>query len=271
MIAPRVGLAAALLCGAAALTACASTVSGSASGSGSTTERTTTERTTTSTAPAGDVDVPASIPTELAPMPKRTTALPAKVDCEYRTEQGAAPAKDVDAPPATGVSAQGTAAATIALGGGDVAVTLDRALAPCAVNNFVSLAKQGYYDDTTCHRLTTAESLQVLQCGDPTGTGSGGPGYTFDDEVFPELEYGRGMLAMANAGTGSDGNGTNGSQFFIVYGACEIPPNYTVFGSIDAASMAVVDEIAKAGTVSEGMPGDGKPSAEVVISGVEVA
>ncbi|GGS48531.1 MULTISPECIES: peptidylprolyl isomerase [Actinokineospora] len=226
---------------------------------------------TDTTAPEATPDVPASIPTELAAVPKRPKALPATTTCEYRTEEGAEPAKEVDAPPTADVSATGTVQATIKLSTGDVKATLDRALAPCTVNSFVSLAKQGYFADAPCHRLTTGEGLQVLQCGDPTGTGSGGPGYVFDNETFPEIKYGRGILAMANAGGTKKGEGTNGSQFFIVYGSAELPPDYTVFGSIDAESMKVIDEIAKAGTISQGMPGDGKPKTEVAITAVEIA
>ncbi len=221
--------------------------------------------------PEATPDVPESIPTELAPVPKRPKALADPVKCGYPKEEGREPAKAVDPPAADGVSSKGTVAATIKLGTGEVKATLDRALAPCTVNSFVSLAKQNYFDGTVCHRLTTAAGLQVLQCGDPTGTGSGGPGYTFDDEVFPEIKYGRGILAMANAGKTQEGKGTNGSQFFIVYGTAELPPNYTVFGSIDAESLKVVDEIAKKGTVSQGSPGDGKPKDEVKITGVTVA
>ncbi|WP_018685937.1 peptidylprolyl isomerase [Actinokineospora enzanensis] len=222
---------------------------------------------------AGDTppDTPASIPTELAAVPKRPTPLPAKVDCSYPAEADHPASKPVKAPADKGISAQGTLTATLNINGADVKATLDRGLAPCTVNSFESLAKQGYFNDTTCHRLTTGDGLQVLQCGDPSGTGSGGPGYTFDDEVFPEIKYGRGILAMANAGKNPETNkGTNGSQFFIVYGSAELPPNYTVFGSIDAANLEPIDEIAKAGTISQGSPGDGKPKNPVTIKTVLV-
>ena len=87
------------------------------------------------------------------------------------------------------------------------------------MNSFVSLASQGFYDDTDCHRLTKSAELNILQCGDPTGKGNGGPGYTFADENTANTKYPVGSLAMANAGTDSTtGAGTNGSQFFIVYG-----------------------------------------------------
>ena len=223
---------------------------------------------TETTQPEAKPEVPANIPTAMAPVPKRPKALPATVNCKYPKSGEAA--KAVDAPPTANVSAQGTVATTIKLNSGEVKATLDRALAPCTVNSFVSLAKQGYFDNVPCHRLTT-EGIQVLQCGDPSGTGSGGPGYSFDDEVFPQIKYGRGILAMANAGKSQDGKGTNGSQFFIVYGTAELPPNYTVFGSIEAGSMKVVDDIAKAGTISSGAPGDGKPAKDVTITGVAVA
>jgi peptidyl-prolyl cis-trans isomerase B (cyclophilin B) len=219
----------------------------------------------TSAAERQPVDTPASIPTALAPAPKRTTALPATVSCDYPASPSEPAAKPVQPPAGDGIPAQGTVGVAVGTTAGDLTLTLDKALAPCTVNNFVSLAKQGYYNDTPCHRLTTS-GIQVLQCGDPTGQGNGGPGYTFKDEVFPELKYGRGMLAMANAGPD-----TNGSQFFIVYGEAELPPNYTVFGSLDEASMRTIDGIAKAGTVPENGPGDGRPKTPVQLTRVTVA
>jgi peptidyl-prolyl cis-trans isomerase B (cyclophilin B) len=229
-----------------------------------------------STSPSAEseppVDTPANIPTELAPAPKRPQALPAKATCEYPAEAGKPAAKPAQAPPTADISAEGTVAATMNIAGGDVKLTLDRALAPCTVNSFVSLAKQGYFNDTRCHRLTTSDGLQVLQCGDPSASGSGGPGYSFDDEVFPELKYGRGILAMANAGKNPETNkGTNGSQFFIVYGTAELPPNYSAFGTIDAESLKKIDEIAKTGTTRKGSPGDGSPKNPVTIASVTVA
>ncbi|WP_026425488.1 peptidylprolyl isomerase [Actinokineospora inagensis] len=216
-------------------------------------------------------DTPASIPTALAPVPKRATPLPAKVTCSYPAETTPA-AKPAKAPDGKDISSQGTVNATLTINGAEVKATLDRALAPCTVNSFTSLAKQGYFNDTPCHRLTTSDTLQVLQCGDPSGSGSGGPGYSYDDETFPEIKYGRGLLAMANAGKNPDTNkGTNGSQFFIVYGSAQLDPNYNVFGYIDADSMKKIDDIAKAGTISQGSPGDGKPKNAVKINNVTVS
>ena len=192
-----------------------------------------------------------------APLPQRPTALPASVDCSYPASPEPA-SKPVEPPAGGQVSAEGTTPATLQTSAGPVDLTLDRALAPCTVNSFVHLVQQGFYNETSCHRLTTSPGLQVLQCGDPTGRGNGGPGYSFADEVFPELTYGRGLLAMANAGPD-----TNGSQFFMIYGDARLPPNYTVFGSIGPQGLATLDEVAKGGE-SVGS-GDGTPNIPVDI------
>jgi peptidyl-prolyl cis-trans isomerase B (cyclophilin B) len=196
------------------------------------------------------------------PLPQRPTALPASVDCAYPASPEPA-SKPATPPPGGQVSAQGQVPTTLQTGAGTVDLTLDRALAPCTVNSFVNLARQGYFDGTSCHRLTTSPGLQVLQCGDPSGRGSGGPGYSFADEVFPELTYGRGLLAMANAGPD-----TNGSQFFMIYGDAQLPPNYTVFGSIGPQGLATLDRVAQGGE-SVGS-GDGTPNVPVEIQGATV-
>jgi peptidyl-prolyl cis-trans isomerase B (cyclophilin B) len=210
---------------------------------------------------------PAAIPTAIAPLPKRPTPLPATVNCSFPA--GGQAAKPVMPPPGTGVSAQGTVAVTLRTGDGAIPLSLDKALAPCTVDSFVSLARQGYFDNSTCHRITTAPGLQVLQCGDPTGTGTGGPGYTIPDEVFPELKYGRGILAMANTGQPN----TGGSQFFMIYGDGELPPQYTAFGSISPAGLQVLDTIAKRGSDGslDPSPGGGKPIQPVTIQKATVA
>ncbi|QWC85106.1 peptidylprolyl isomerase [Nocardioidaceae bacterium] len=190
--------------------------------------------------------------------------------CTY-TETGAA-AVEVDLP--SGEEATGNPRVTLSTNQGDVPVDLDTDLAPCTVASFLSLAEQGYYDDTPCHRLTTANAgIFVLQCGDPTGSGSGGPGYQFDDEVdqlTDELQcsgnaciYPTGTVAMANAGPG-----TNGSQFFLVYEDSPLPPAYTVFGQMSPAGLEVVQEIAAAGTVEGASPDDGPPAQETIIESV---
>jgi peptidyl-prolyl cis-trans isomerase B (cyclophilin B) len=179
--------------------------------------------------------------------------------CTY-TDDGQPPAKDVDLPP-DHAAVSGEEAVTIKTNAGDINATLDADTTPCTVNSFVSLADQGYFDDTTCHRLTT-QGIFVLQCGDPTGSGAGGPGYSFDDELTGKETYPAGTLAMANAGAD-----TNGSQFFIVYGDTPLDPNYTVFGEVDAAGLKVVKDIAAKGTDTGGP--DGAPKEKVEITSVE--
>lgn len=181
--------------------------------------------------------------------------------CVY--PEGGEAAKEVDLP-ADKAAYDGEVAMTLSLSAGDVDVTLDAAAAPCTVNSFTSLAAQGYFDDTECHRLTTGAYLQVLQCGDPTASGMGGPGYSFEDELEGSETYSPGTLAMANAGPD-----TNGSQFFIVYGDSPgLTPNYTVFGSVDPASLGVMQDIGAEG-VADGSE-DGAPATTVTIEGMTV-
>lgn len=202
---------------------------------------------------------------KLAAPPVRPKPLAASVDCQYPASQQT-PAKPVRPPLAGPTSAKGTVQVTMQTSAGAIGVTLDRALAPCTVNSFLSLAKQGFYSNSPCHRLVT--SLHLLQCGDPTGSGSGGPGYTIPDEVFPELTYGRGVVAMANTGQPNSG----GSQFFLVYGLAQLPPQYTVFATISPDGVKVLDHIAKAGDDGslEPSPGGGKPKQPVTITSVDV-
>jgi peptidyl-prolyl cis-trans isomerase B (cyclophilin B) len=166
-------------------------------------------------------------------------------------------------------------AADLVTNQGDIGLELDNGQAPCTVNNFDSLAQQGYFDNTTCHRLTTSTKLGALQCGDPTGSGTGGPGYRFPNE-YPTnqyrlrdpaltipVAYPRGTLAMANSGPG-----TNGSQFFLVYRDSLLPPTYTVFGTIDSAGLATLDKIAAGGVA--GGSDDGKPVINATIKSVKL-
>jgi peptidyl-prolyl cis-trans isomerase B (cyclophilin B) len=139
---------------------------------------------------------------------------------------------------------------------------LDRAKAPCTVNSFTYLAGKKYFDNTPCHRLTTAANFGVLQCGDPGGSGSGGPGYAFGDELDKNGKYTKGVLAMANSGPN-----TNGSQFFIVYKDTQLAPNYTIFGTV-AKGLDVVEKVAKGGTASGD---DGKPKTAISLKTVTVA
>ncbi|MFC9942637.1 peptidylprolyl isomerase [Streptomyces pratensis] len=150
---------------------------------------------------------------------------------------------------------------------GDIAIAMDAAKTPHTTNSFKALADKKYFDDTKCHRLTT-EGIFVLQCGDPKGDGTGGPGYTIPDENLTALgkagadgsvTYPAGTVAMANTGQ----PGTGGSQFFLVYKDTKLPPSYTPFGTMDDAGLKAVKKIAEAG-VAEGA-GDGAPKKAVTV------
>ncbi|WP_424215644.1 peptidylprolyl isomerase [Streptomyces sp. BI20] len=139
---------------------------------------------------------------------------------------------------------------------GDLSITMDASKTPETVNSFKALADKGYFDKTKCHRLTTA-GIFVLQCGDPQGTGMGGPGYTIKDENLGALGkadksgqviYPAGTVAMANTSTPNSG----GSQFFLVYKDSPLTPTYTPFGTLDAAGLKVVENVAKDGTAADG-------------------
>ncbi|HEU0088105.1 MAG TPA: peptidylprolyl isomerase [Pseudonocardiaceae bacterium] len=212
---------------------------------------------------------PSALPlptTTLAPPPVRPEPLPATVTCQYASSPP--PAKPVTPPPGGAVPAQGTQRAILQTSAGPIGLTLERALAPCTVHSFLSLAKQGFYSGSPCHRLVTNPGLQVLQCGDPTGKGTGGPGYTIPDEVFPELTYSRGYVAMANTGKPNSG----GSQFFLIFGDAQLLPSYTVFATISPEGLKVIDQIAQAGDDRsfEPSPGGGKPNKPVTIQAVQV-
>ncbi|MFI7292579.1 peptidylprolyl isomerase [Streptomyces sp. NPDC050121] len=153
---------------------------------------------------------------------------------------------------------------TLATTCGDIGIALKAKAAPHTVNSFDFLAGKGYFDHTKCHRLTT-KGIYVLQCGDPTGQGSGGPGYTIPDENLKDASlksntYPAGTIAMANTGQPH----TGGSQFFLVYQDSQLPPSYTPFGTVSADGMKVLRKIAAAGENTGG--GDGAPNATVVIN-----
>jgi cyclophilin family peptidyl-prolyl cis-trans isomerase len=184
-------------------------------------------------------DEPAARPVPLPPDPRRTPNR-GRVDVLLRTNLGSIP------------------------------LTLDRAQAPCTVQSFVHLTRHRFYDRTICHRLTAYPTLKVLQCGDPSGTGEGGPGYRYRDELPTGLApaptdptgarriYPRATLAMANAGPD-----TNGSQFFLVYADSALRPDYTIFGTVRGRGLATLDRIAAGGvqpTPEDPAPVDGPPA-----------
>jgi len=235
------------------------------SGSQTASAATSTATSATSAAPSAPGQLPAF-------------AAPATLgaNCQYPPSTGEKASKQNN-PPRTGKvpTDPPQVSASMTTNQGNIGLQLDNAKSPCTVNSFASLAQQGFFNGTPCHRLTTSEGLAVLQCGDPTGQGTGGPGYQFDNEYptnqfqpdDPKLQepvvYPRGTLAMANAGPG-----TNGSQFFLVYKDSELPPNYTVFGTIDQTGLATLDKIAAAGTADGSQ--DGKPKDDVQVKSIQL-
>ncbi|WP_080794722.1 peptidylprolyl isomerase [Corynebacterium pacaense] len=199
----------------------------------------------------------------------RTTPLAETVTCTYDSAGEAS--REVSIPTSENVPATGTTTVTLKTNRGDIGMELDRSVSPCTVNAVEHLATEKFYDDTVCHRITTS-GIHVLQCGDPSGTGAGGPGFQFPNE-FPTDEasdtstpviYGRGTIAMANAG-----RDTNGSQFFLNYQDSPLPPMYSYFGQIDETGLATLDAIAEAG--AEGGASDGAPAEEVRIETATVS
>jgi peptidyl-prolyl cis-trans isomerase B (cyclophilin B) len=185
------------------------------------------------------------------------------VTCDYRDALQGKTGNATKPPSSPDV--QGKVQVTMATTIGTLGATLDADKTPCTVNSFVSLAQQGYFDGSPCHRLTTAQSgIFVLQCGDPTGTGTGGPGYTVPDELSGKETYGPGTLAMAKTQEPNSG----GSQFFIVYRATPLPPQYTVFGQVDRAGLEAVQKAARKGSDDAFGPGDGHPRVPVTIRSV---
>ena len=209
---------------------------------------------TTATEPAASASAP-SVPS--------ASSSAGATSCDF-TPDGQKPAKQVTPPPAT-PSVKGQVPLTIKTSVGTFDGTLDADHAPCTVESFVSLAKQGWFDNTPCHRLTLASTgIEVLQCGDPTGTGTGGPGYTVPDELTGKETYPSGTLAMANTGQPH----TGGSQFFVVYGNTPLPPQYTVFGKVSPQSVKLIKKVAAKGVDNAYGSGDGHPKEKVTITKV---
>lgn len=199
--------------------------------------------------------------------------------------------KDTGTPPAATRQVLGLRTLTMTTDQGIVTARLDASNAPCAIESMTFLAGKKFFDKTPCHRLTT-EGIFVLQCGDPSGTGTGGPGYTFANENEPvdfqpvrspspspapsasadavpeSVIYPAGTLAMANSGS----DNSNGSQFFIVYRDTPLSTKYTVFGKI-TSGLSVIQKIAKAGVAPEtagGSKTDGPPRLKVTITSLTV-
>jgi peptidyl-prolyl cis-trans isomerase B (cyclophilin B) len=172
-----------------------------------------------------------------------------------------APAADL---PTASITESNKAQISFTTNQGEIIIETLPALAPLTVNALAALAQKNYFDNTICHRLTT-EGIFVLQCGDPTGTGTGGPGFNIPDENLPEPienNYPAGTVAMANAGPG-----TSGSQFFLVYQDTTLGPDYTIWGTI-TSGLEIVQTIASAGVIDGGP--DGAPATGVTIESTKV-
>ena len=224
----------------------------------------TNTATTPSTTSSAVASTTSSAPTPaVPPLPAFKPSASVGANCEYTPSQDK-PAKAVKLPRTGKIPTDpAQVSASMATDQGNIGLMLANNESPCTVNSFASLAGQNFFNGTKCHRLTTSANLGVLQCGDPKGDGTGGPGYEFANEYptdqYPPNDpqaqqpvlYPRGTLAMANAGPN-----TNGSQFFLVYKDSELPPQYTVFGTIQADGLATIDKIAKAGVAGGGEDGD---------------
>jgi peptidyl-prolyl cis-trans isomerase B (cyclophilin B) len=192
-----------------------------------------------------------------SPSPSVTAVVPINgtpAVCAYRP--GGTAAKPAGLPSTSGPTKPATRTLRLTLNGKVVTIALLASKAPCTVNSFVHLTTVKFFNSTPCHRLTTG-TLAVLQCGDPTGSGNGGPGYQFNDENLVGATYTAGTVAMANAGPN-----TNGSQFFLVYANSQLGPQYTPFGKV-IAGMNVLTAIGRAGVKGGGS--DGAPAVPVTI------
>jgi cyclophilin family peptidyl-prolyl cis-trans isomerase len=193
-------------------------------------------------------------PTPAAPTTPTPTPAP--------TTPPAAP-KQWDAPPAMGLQPGINYTAKLATTDGELGVQLLPGLAPNAVNNFVFLSKQGFYTHSPIHRMIPGF---MMQSGDPTGTGTGGPGYDIPDDVMPKnMTYPRGVVAMANTGAPNSG----GSQFFVMLGDTPLPPSYSVFGYVTSGD-DVLTKINARPVTDNGQGEQSKPVDPIFVEGVKI-
>jgi cyclophilin family peptidyl-prolyl cis-trans isomerase len=220
--------------------------------------------------PAASADpTPSGSATNSSPAAPSTNA-DGTVACTYAPDDSGNPnLKDVGTPPSPEATpTQGTSTLLMSTNQGDLTLNLDRAKAPCAAASFTYLAEKSFFDGSTCHREVNQPTFGVLQCGDPTGTGSGGPTYKFAQEIPEGTTYPRGTIAMANNGQ----PGSTGSQFFLCFVDTQLSPDYTPVGTVDEAGLAVLDKIAAAGNDGsfEPNPGGGAPNTPVTIETMTV-
>ena len=199
-----------------------------------------------------------------------TTRADGTINCSYLPAAGGnTNLKDVGTPPnAATTQTRGTDTLKMSTNQGDLTLTLNRTTAPCASASMTYLASKKFFDGSPCHREVNQTGFGVLQCGDPTGTGQGGPSYVFGTEVTDRTTYPRGTIAMANSGQPN----STGSQFFLCFTDTKLQPDYTAVGKVDQAGLAVLDKIAAAGNDGsfDPSPGGGKPKLPVTITTMSV-
>jgi len=199
-----------------------------------------------------------------------TTNADGTISCTYSPDKsGNTNLKDVGTPPSPEKTpAQGTSTLLMSTNQGDLTLTLDRTKAPCAAASFTYLAQQKFFDGSPCHREVNEPTFGVLQCGDPSGSGAGGPTYKFAQEVPAGTTYPRGTIAMANTGQPN----STGSQFFLCFTDTQLSPDYSPVGTVDQAGLAVLDKIAAAGNNGSfaSQAGGGAPNIPVTITKMTV-
>jgi cyclophilin family peptidyl-prolyl cis-trans isomerase len=199
-----------------------------------------------------------------------TTNPDGTISCTYSPDKsGNTNLKDVGTPPKPEATpTKGTATLLMSTNQGDLTLTLDRSKAPCAAASFVFLAQQKFFDGSPCHREVNEPTFGVLQCGDPTGSGAGGPTYKFAQEIPKGTTYPRGTIAMANTGQPN----STGSQFFLCFTDTQLSPDYTPVGTVDQAGLAVLDKVAAAGNDGSfaAQAGGGAPKLPVTINTMAV-
>jgi peptidyl-prolyl cis-trans isomerase B (cyclophilin B) len=220
-------------------------------------------------APASTDAPPTSSPNKPGELPRVKPAA-ASVDCAYTPVPGYT-GKAWKLPHTQGVRTIENGvpikiSVSVATSQGNIGLMLDPSESPCAANSFASLIGQGFFDGTKCQQLTNTapngpNSIHALECGDPTDTGSGGPGYSFapeyprnrytDDDAGLQMpvDYKRGVLAMFNSADAGPSGIPQGSQFFMVFGDSQLPPSYTIFGTVDATGLQTLDRVGAAGTL----------------------
>lgn len=184
-----------------------------------------------------------------------------RIEPAKKTKNIGTPKKISNTPPPMTIDTKKTYIATLRTDAGNIEILLTASETPVTVNNFVTLAQKGFYNQTVFHRVIRGF---MIQGGDPVGNGTGGPGYTFDDEPFTG-EYQRGTVAMANRGPN-----TNGSQFFIMQEADNLPKDYVIFGNV-INGIEVVDTIANADVTMSGSGEKSKPVNPVSIKSIDIS